>query len=143
MAPPQLHQATLARELTASPPPAPSTQHHHPHHQQQQQQQPQTIIPEQVQLNHTNNSNNTNTSNEGRAITTSPSTTQTNNPRETPIRVTRPPNAYLLFNKEMRKILKDQDPTMKVAEISKEVGSRWKNMPKVLFLSFIKNGSMD
>ncbi|GAA5811579.1 hypothetical protein MFLAVUS_005018 [Mucor flavus] len=48
----------------------------------------------------------------------------------TPIRVTRPPNAYLLFNKEMRKILKDQDPTMKVAEISKEVGSRWKNMAK-------------
>lgn len=49
----------------------------------------------------------------------------------TPIRITRPPNAYLLFNKEMRKILKEQDPTMKVADISKEVGSRWKNMPKV------------
>ncbi|RCH83804.1 hypothetical protein CU098_008076 [Rhizopus stolonifer] len=47
-----------------------------------------------------------------------------------PVRVTRPPNAYLLFNKEMRKILKDQDPTMKVADISKEVGFRWKTMPK-------------
>lgn len=49
-----------------------------------------------------------------------------------PTRVTRPPNAYLLFNKEMRRILKDQDPTMKVADISKEVGLRWKNMPKVI-----------
>jgi hypothetical protein len=49
----------------------------------------------------------------------------------TPIRVTRPPNAYLLFNKEMRRILKKEDPTMKVAEISKEVGHRWKNMPQV------------
>ncbi|KAI9010847.1 high mobility group box domain-containing protein [Phycomyces nitens] len=43
-----------------------------------------------------------------------------------PTRVTRPPNAFLLFNKEMRKQLKDQNPTMKVAEISKEIGSRWK-----------------
>ncbi|OBZ85827.1 Non-histone chromosomal protein 6, partial [Choanephora cucurbitarum] len=49
---------------------------------------------------------------------------------EAPTRVTRPPNAYLLFNKEMRKILKNQDPSMKVADISKEVGFRWKNMSK-------------
>lgn len=132
MAPPQFHQPTLAKELSVSPP---STQH-----QQPQQQQPQTIIPEQVQLNHTHNTSNSNIinnnsshSNEGHASSISPTSTRNSNSsgRGTPIRVTRPPNAYLLFNKEMRKILKDQDPTMKVAEISKEVGSRWKNMPKV------------
>ncbi|KAI7863939.1 high mobility group box domain-containing protein, partial [Spinellus fusiger] len=43
-----------------------------------------------------------------------------------PTRVTRPPNAFLLFNREMRKVLKDENPRMKVAEISKEIGSRWK-----------------
>ncbi|CEG84220.1 hypothetical protein RMATCC62417_18058 [Rhizopus microsporus] len=45
-----------------------------------------------------------------------------------PIRVTRPPNAYLLFNKKMRRILKDQDPTMNVGEISKQIADRWKRM---------------
>lgn len=87
MAPPQLHQPTLAKELPASP------------------------ISVSTPLEQTSSSDRIGA---------------------TPIRVTRPPNAYLLFNKEMRKILKDQDPTMKVAEISKEVGSRWKNMAKVL-----------
>lgn len=86
MAPPQLHQPTLAKELSTSP-----------------------------------------------TVVSTPLEQVNNNDRigATPIRVTRPPNAYLLFNKEMRKILKDQDPTMKVAEISKEVGSRWKKMDKV------------
>lgn len=86
MAPPQLHQPTLAKELSASP----------------------TTVPAPLE--------------QGNA---------SDRIGATPIRVTRPPNAYLLFNKEMRKILKDQDPTMKVAEISKEVGSRWKKMAKV------------
>ncbi|KAI9312668.1 high mobility group box domain-containing protein, partial [Dichotomocladium elegans] len=45
-----------------------------------------------------------------------------------PVRVTRPPNAFLLFNKEMRRQLKDSNPTMKVAEISKEIGDRWKQL---------------
>ncbi|CAO0800315.1 unnamed protein product [Mucor circinelloides] len=81
MAPPQLHQPTLAKELSSS--------------------------------------------------TTSTSLDLDMNDKSArPTRVTRPPNAYLLFNKEMRRILKDQDPTMKVADISKEVGFRWKNMPK-------------
>lgn len=84
MAPPQLHQPTLAKELSSSP-------------------------------------------------STSLDLTM-NEKSARPTRVTRPPNAYLLFNKEMRKILKDQDPTMKVADISKEVGYRWKNMPKVFEL---------
>lgn len=48
-----------------------------------------------------------------------------------PIRVTRPPNAYLLFNKKMRRVLKDQDPTMNVGEISKQIAERWRNMSKV------------
>ncbi|KAG2204048.1 hypothetical protein INT47_007042, partial [Mucor saturninus] len=85
MAPPQLHQPTLAKELPTSP----------------------TAVSTSLEQ-----------------VTTS------DRIGATPIRVTRPPNAYLLFNKEMRKILKDQDPTMKVAEISKEVGSRWKKMAK-------------
>jgi hypothetical protein len=88
MAPPHLHQPTLAQKesLQQQQPPAP----------------PQTTLEQDI-----------------------------NERVGTPIRVTRPPNAYLLFNKEMRRILKDQDPTMKVAEISKEVGHRWKNMPQV------------
>lgn len=45
-----------------------------------------------------------------------------------PVRVTRPPNAFLLFNKEMRKQLKESNPSMKVAEISKEIGERWKKL---------------
>lgn len=48
-----------------------------------------------------------------------------------PIRVTRPPNAYLLFNKKMRRVLKDQDPTMNVGEISKQIAERWRKMSKV------------
>lgn len=47
---------------------------------------------------------------------------------QTPERLVRPPNAFLLFNKEMRKKLKEQNPTAKVAEISKEVGERWRNL---------------
>lgn len=51
-----------------------------------------------------------------------------------PIRVTRPPNAYLLFNKKMRRILKDQDPTMNVGEISKQIADRWKKMTQVIII---------
>jgi hypothetical protein len=47
-----------------------------------------------------------------------------------PIRVTRPPNAYLLFNKKMRRVLKEQDPTMNVGEISKQIAERWRKMSK-------------
>ncbi|CAO3607321.1 unnamed protein product [Mucor fragilis] len=81
MAPPQLHQPTLAKELSSS-------------------------------------------------VTSTSLDLGLNDKSARPTRVTRPPNAYLLFNKEMRRILKDQDPTMKVADISKEVGFRWKTMPK-------------
>lgn len=92
MAPPHLHQPTLAQKESLS----------------IQQPQPQPTVPLQTTLEQ-----------------------DINERVGTPIRVTRPPNAYLLFNKEMRRTLKDQDPTMKVAEISKAVGHRWKNMPQV------------
>ncbi|KAI8079736.1 high mobility group box domain-containing protein, partial [Halteromyces radiatus] len=53
------------------------------------------------------------------------STTTTNIPivRE---RLKRPPNAYLLFNRDMRRKLLALDPKMTVSEISKEIGDRWK-----------------
>ncbi|KAK9687745.1 High mobility group [Basidiobolus ranarum] len=37
-------------------------------------------------------------------------------------------NAYLLFNKEMRHKLLETNPNMSVAEISKEIGDRWKSL---------------
>ncbi|KAI8086711.1 high mobility group box domain-containing protein [Halteromyces radiatus] len=43
-------------------------------------------------------------------------------------RVTRPPNAFLLFNKEMRKRLKIDNPTWTVSDISKEIGDRWRTL---------------
>ncbi|ORX55759.1 hypothetical protein DM01DRAFT_1321099 [Hesseltinella vesiculosa] len=44
-------------------------------------------------------------------------------------RLKRPPNAYLLFNREMRGKLLAFDPKMTVAQISKEIGDRWKHLP--------------
>lgn len=43
----------------------------------------------------------------------------------------RPPNAYLLFNRDMRRKLLKSSPKMTVAEISKEVGDWWKALSKV------------
>ncbi|ORZ12389.1 high mobility group box domain-containing protein [Absidia repens] len=44
-------------------------------------------------------------------------------------RLKRPPNAYLLFNRDMRRKLLDLDPKMTVSEISKDIGDRWKYLP--------------
>ncbi|KAL1926012.1 hypothetical protein VTP01DRAFT_7105 [Rhizomucor pusillus] len=44
-------------------------------------------------------------------------------------RLKRPPNGYLLFNRDMRRKLLEKSPKMTVAEISKEIGERWKNLP--------------
>ncbi|KAF7728738.1 hypothetical protein EC973_005575 [Apophysomyces ossiformis] len=44
-------------------------------------------------------------------------------------RIKRPPNAYLLFNRDMRRKLLQISPKMTVAEISKEIGDRWKVLP--------------
>ncbi|KAI8342261.1 hypothetical protein BC941DRAFT_136934 [Chlamydoabsidia padenii] len=41
-------------------------------------------------------------------------------------RLKRPPNAYLLFNRDMRRKLLALDPKLTVSEISKEIGERWK-----------------
>ncbi|KAK9719622.1 High mobility group, variant 2 [Basidiobolus ranarum] len=43
----------------------------------------------------------------------------------------RPMNAYLIFNKEMRHRLLETNPNMSVAEISKEIGDRWKSLSEV------------
>ncbi|KAG1153481.1 hypothetical protein G6F37_010321 [Rhizopus arrhizus] len=40
----------------------------------------------------------------------------------------RPPNAYLLFNRDMRRKLLESNPKMTVAEISKEIGDSWKKL---------------
>jgi hypothetical protein len=72
-----------------------------------------------------------------------PTTTTTTTLTDSPTRVTRPPNAYLLFNREMRKKLKQSNPNMTVGEISKEVGTKWRSLSKVkignrfIFIYFI------
>lgn len=66
-----------------------------------------------------------------------------NQPIITLEKLKRPPNAYLLFNRDMRRKLLKQSPKMTVAEISKEVGDWWKALPDVivnlLFTSFLIN----
>ena len=49
----------------------------------------------------------------------------------------RPPNAYLLFNRDMRRKLLQQSPKMTVAEISKKVGDWWKQLPDVRSTIFV------
>lgn len=46
-------------------------------------------------------------------------------------RLKRPPNGYLLFNRDMRRKLLEKSPKMTVAEISKEIGDMWKRLPEV------------
>ncbi|KAI8331911.1 high mobility group box domain-containing protein [Chlamydoabsidia padenii] len=58
----------------------------------------------------------------------SPSSSPPKKATPTRTRVTRPPNAFLLFNKEMRKRLKIDNPTWTVSEISKEIGDRWRTL---------------
>ncbi|OZJ05343.1 hypothetical protein BZG36_01576 [Bifiguratus adelaidae] len=43
-----------------------------------------------------------------------------------PERLVRPPNAFILFNKELRNKLKQANPHMQVAEISKAIGGQWR-----------------
>ncbi|RUS15070.1 hypothetical protein BC938DRAFT_477096 [Jimgerdemannia flammicorona] len=47
-----------------------------------------------------------------------------------PERLKRPPNAYLLFNRDMRHTLLETNPNLTVAEISKEIGERWRLLDK-------------
>lgn len=46
-------------------------------------------------------------------------------------RLKRPPNAYLLFNRDTRHKLLESMPHLTVAEISKEIGERWKTLSSV------------
>ncbi|KAI9487534.1 MAG: high mobility group box domain-containing protein [Benjaminiella poitrasii] len=54
----------------------------------------------------------------------------------------RPPNAYLLFNKDMRRKLLEQSPKMTVAEISKEVGDWWKALPNDKRQYYVEKASL-
>ncbi|KAI8066167.1 high mobility group box domain-containing protein [Thamnidium elegans] len=45
-----------------------------------------------------------------------------------PEKVKRPPNAYLLFNRDMRRQLKDVNQGLSSGEISKSISSRWKKL---------------
>ncbi|KAI8097356.1 uncharacterized protein BX664DRAFT_78564 [Halteromyces radiatus] len=58
---------------------------------------------------------------------------QCNNTSLTPktARLKRPPNAYLLFNREMRRKLLDQNEHLTVALISKLISESWRNLPQV------------
>ncbi|OZJ04892.1 hypothetical protein BZG36_02518 [Bifiguratus adelaidae] len=47
-------------------------------------------------------------------------------------RIKRPPNGYLLFNKDMRRTLLEQHPGRSVKEISKEIGNRWKSLSETV-----------
>ena len=50
---------------------------------------------------------------------------------EKPKRVKRPPNAYLLFNRDIRHQILDKNPNLTVAEISKAISERWNSLPEV------------
>ncbi|KAI9271634.1 high mobility group box domain-containing protein [Phascolomyces articulosus] len=47
---------------------------------------------------------------------------------EKPKRVKRPPNAYLLFNRDVRHKILEGNPNLTVSEISKEISERWSNI---------------
>ena len=50
---------------------------------------------------------------------------------EKPKRVKRPPNAYLLFNRDVRHKILDGNPNLTVSEISKEISERWNALSEV------------
>jgi hypothetical protein len=60
---------------------------------------------------------------------------------QSPERVKRPPNAYLLFNRDMRRQLQDVHQGLTSGEISKSISARWKKLSKVrytfIFIYFI------
>lgn len=54
----------------------------------------------------------------------------------------RPPNAYLLFNRDMRRKLLKATPKMTVGEISKEIGDWWKILPAEKKEYYVKEASL-
>ncbi|KAI8095573.1 high mobility group box domain-containing protein [Thamnidium elegans] len=67
---------------------------------------------------------------------------QTNLKKVLPGKLKRPPNAYLLFNRDMRRKLLKASPKMTVAEISKEVGDWWKALPDDKREYYVKEASI-
>ncbi|KAI9256753.1 high mobility group box domain-containing protein [Helicostylum pulchrum] len=67
---------------------------------------------------------------------------RTNLKKVVPGKLKRPPNAYLLFNRDMRRKLLKASPKMTVAEISKEVGDWWKALPDDKREYYVKEASM-
>lgn len=51
-----------------------------------------------------------------------------------PEKIKRPPNAYLLFNRDMRRKLKDSNKGLTASEISKSISQKWKQLSKVIFI---------
>ncbi|CAO3599768.1 unnamed protein product [Absidia cylindrospora] len=120
---PQLHQpptANVNKEIDSKQQqqllPTSSEQPHHQHEDQQSTFTPSTA----ASLNLFSPSSSSSSSSPGScsSLKTTPSRT----------RVTRPPNAFLLFNKEMRKRLKMDNPSWTVSDISKEIGDRWRTL---------------
>lgn len=52
-----------------------------------------------------------------------------------PERVKRPPNAYLLFNRDMRRKILYEHHNLGVAEISRTIGERWRNLSQVILFA--------
>ncbi|KAI8983604.1 high mobility group box domain-containing protein, partial [Pilobolus umbonatus] len=55
-----------------------------------------------------------------------------------PEKVKRPPNAYLLFNRDMRRQLHDVNQGLSSGEISKSISRRWKQLSKEEKEGYIK-----
>lgn len=49
-----------------------------------------------------------------------------------PERLKRPPNAYLLFNRDVRHQILAETPGLSVAEISKAISEQWSQLPQVI-----------
>ncbi|OUM63810.1 hypothetical protein PIROE2DRAFT_36844, partial [Piromyces sp. E2] len=41
-----------------------------------------------------------------------------------------PPNAYIIFNRKVRPSVRKENPDLSVAEISKIISKKWKNLPE-------------
>ncbi|CDS10016.1 hypothetical protein LRAMOSA02692 [Lichtheimia ramosa] len=57
-------------------------------------------------------------------------------------RLKRPPNAYLLFNRDMRRRLLQISPKMGVAEISRKIGEKWKQLPSEQREKYIQEAAL-
>jgi hypothetical protein len=133
---PHLHQPTvdLTKETSRNDQHLPQNPAQQPQQkQQQQQQQSQQQQQQQQQQQPQPHQQHSLPSHEGIPLNNilSPTSSPPKKAASTRTRVTRPPNAFLLFNKEMRKRLKIDNPTWTVSDISKEIGDRWRTLSQV------------